>query len=80
MKKKIVMGLFVLATVIGMGFAGTKTIEYSCGHKEVKTVDGNIKTSFSSSSKCPDCEDKACKGMYGKVDQSIYDNFCGGKK
>lgn len=27
MKKKIVMGLFVLATVIGMGFAETKSTE-----------------------------------------------------
>lgn len=36
MKKKIVMGLFVLATVIGMGFA---TSYYACGH--VKNRNGN---------------------------------------
>lgn len=47
MKKKIIMGLFVLATVIGMGFAATR---YACGH--VKSQKGSLKLM----EKCPECK------------------------
>lgn len=47
MKKKIIMGLFVLATVIGMGFA---TSYYACGC--VKNRQGSGKVSY----KCDKCK------------------------
>ena len=47
MKKKIIMGLFVLTAVIGMGFAATK---YACGH--VKFTSGSVMLK----EKCPTCK------------------------
>lgn len=53
MKKKIVMGLFVLATVIGMGFAETKSTEtkssaYYKGYKQA-TLDYSKDNDYSPS-------------------------------
>lgn len=52
MKKKIIMGLFVLTAVIGMGFAGN--VYYNCGRHIKSTTKSN--SNRISSEKCPQCE------------------------
>lgn len=52
MKKKIFMGLFVLATVIGMGFAGDDY--YNCGMHIKSTNKYNFNRTLKE--KCPQCK------------------------
>lgn len=52
MKKKIVMGLFVLTAVIGMGFAGDDY--YNCG-MHIKSTN-KLKNNRTLTEKCPQCK------------------------
>lgn len=64
MKKKIIMGLFVLATVIGMGFAGN--VYYNCGRhvKSTNSTNSNRRSGII----CPECEQDSKKADdYDKV-------------
>lgn len=52
MKKKIIMGLFVLTAVIGMGFAGDDY--YNCG-MHIKSTN-KLKSNRTLREKCPQCK------------------------
>lgn len=70
MKKKIIMGLFVLATVIGMGFAGTTY--YYCGHKAGRTKGSDVFLT----TLCSECEDKQKqKDKQNKQDKDYADRL-----
>lgn len=69
MKKKIVMGLFVLATVIGMGFAGDDY--YNCG-MHIKSTN-KLKINRTLREKCPQCkQNNETADLYEKK----RDEFC----
>ena len=74
MKKKIIMALLVMATVFGMGFAGTKTIKYKCGHTKTKQINGK-NCSEESNSSCPDCQKKMCDALWGSNIEGAQDVF-----
>lgn len=69
MKKKIIMGLFVLATVIGMGFAGTKY--YSCGHRAGSTKGSDVYLT----TLCSNCKNKQDKD-YANQFRKEQDEHC----
>ena len=78
MKKKIIMALLVMATVVGMGFAGTKTIKYKCGHTDEKPIKGKD-CSEKINSTCPKCQKKMCDALWGsniEGAQDVYDKNC----
>ncbi len=74
MKKKIIMALLVMATVVGMGFAGKKTIKYKCGHTDTKEISGkNYSEKINSS--CPKCQKKMCDALWGSNTEGAQDVF-----
>lgn len=78
MKKKIIMALLVMATVVGMGFAGTKTIKYKCGHTKKKQITG-YDYSEKIDSSCPECQKEMCNALWGSNKegaQDVYDKNC----
>ncbi len=81
MKKRLIVVLAVLATVVGMAFAGTRYIRYSCGCTEaIGSCSGKDKYD-DVDHKCPDCQKKDndkkwCSDIYGKVNQETYDSLC----
>ena len=69
MKKKIFMGLFVLATVIGMGFAGDDY--YNCGMHIKSTNKYNFNRTLKE--KCPQCKQNNEKA---ETLDKVRDAFC----
>lgn len=74
MKKKIIMALLVMATVVGMGFAGTKTIMYKCGHTDTEQVKGSD-CSKTINSTCPKCQEKMCDALWGSNAEGAKDVY-----
>lgn len=72
MKKKIIMGLFVLAAVIGMGFAaGKKTVQkitYKCSE---------CGTEISTEGKCSSCKAKEWAAAAKRYDEAT--KYCNDK-
>ena len=78
MKKKIIMALLVMATVVGMGFAGTKTIKYKCGDTDKKQISGRDYSEEINSS-CSKCQKKMCDALWGSNAEGakdVYDKNC----
>jgi len=80
--KKIILVVATMLTVVGIAFAGTRYIKYSCGHTEkVGSVKGNKDVYDESSSKCSDCQkkekDSMCSDLYKSgTSEDVYKKWC----
>ncbi|MBD5442754.1 MAG: hypothetical protein HDR34_05050 [Treponema sp.] len=79
--KKVLVGMFALVACAGMAMAGTRYIEYTCGHTEAVGSTSGASITNKSSSKCANCaaaeqKEKMCENIYGKVDRDTYKQNC----